>query len=594
MEVLVDTENVKVPNAVIVSGLTDTESDQDVTDFLTRYGRITRTLRIDDPESPYHKNAIVEYESGRAMETLEPILPYEFESPSNVTYFVKALSSEYVPTVADSATQSFIAELQRIAKLSGRSFEDVLQLQLARSPALNQPPSTQPQEASPARTPVPAQATAPVEPQETSPAKTPVPAQTTVPAETPKRATEVKEHGQIKENEAPVTTVSFANPAEVQRVIVEHVVKSNAPASSAHASFRLRQFSGKVPCPSHEVDFDTWRNSVDLMLQDPALSDFQRSRKILDSLVPPAVHVVKPLGPQALPATYLELLDSAFETVQDGDELFAVFLNTFQNTGETPSQFLHRLQAALTKVLKRGGLLASDADRHLLRQFCRGCWDNALIADLQLERKKENPPSFTELLLQLRTEEDKQTAKETRMKKHLGTSKQRANVHLLAASSIENDISANDVTDLRNQIAQLQSQFTSQKGKTVEPQALPRDDEIAMLKKQVTQLRSQLTSRKPKKATNGAKSQVKPKAADCQPTTDTDSQPRPSNRPRPWYCFRCGEDNHIASTCENEPDPSLVAEKKNQLRDKQALWDSQNGPASPHHLNCSQLSSRDK
>lgn len=564
MEELVDKENVKVPNAVIISGLTNTESDQDVTDFLTKYGRITRTLRIDDPESPHHKSAIVEYDSGRAIETLEPMLPYEFRSPSNVIYHIKALSSEYVPTVADSATQSFIAELQRIAKLSGRSFEDVLQLQLARSPALKQTP--------------------PTEPQETSPVKTTVPAQTTMPAVTPERASEVKEHTQIKENETPVTTVSFASPAEVQRVIVEHVVKTTAPASSAHASFRLRQFSGKIPCPSHEVDFDTWRNSVDLMLQDPALSDFQRSRKILDSLVPPAVHVVKPLGPQALPSTYLELLDSAFETVQDGDELFAAFLNTFQNTGETPSQFLHRLQAALTKVLKRGGLLTSDADRHLLRQFCRGCWDNALITDLQLERKKEDPPSFTELLLQLRTEEDKQTAKETRMKKHLGTSKQRVNVHLLAASSLENDISE-DVTDLRNQIAQLQSQLTRQKDKKAESEVSSRDDEVAKLKKQVAQLRSQLTSSKPKKAAivrpNGAKSQMKTKTPDRQPTTD----PKSSNRPRPWYCFRCGEDSHIAATCENEPDPSLVAEKKNQLRDKQALWDSQNGSATPLHLN---------
>ena len=153
----------------------------------------------------------------------------------------------------------------------------------------------------------------------------------------------------------------------------------------------------------------------------------------MESLGPPAAHVVKPVGPQALASAYLELLDSAFGIVQDGDELFAVFLNTFQNTGETPSQFLHRLQTILTKVLKRGGLSANEADRHLLRQFCRGCWDNVLIADLRLERKRDNPPPFTELLLQLRIEEDRQAAKENRMKKQLGASKQRANVHLLAS-----------------------------------------------------------------------------------------------------------------------------------------------------------------
>lgn len=148
---------------------------------------------------------------------------------------------------------------------------------------------------------------------------------------------------------------------------------------------------------------------VELILKDPALSDLQCSRKILDSLVPPATNVVKPLGPQALPTAYLELLDSAFGIVEDGDgdELFAVFLNTFQNSEEKPSQYLHRLQTVLTKTLRGGGVSANEADKHLLQQFCRGCWDNVLIADLQLERKRDMPPPFPELLLQLRVEEDR-------------------------------------------------------------------------------------------------------------------------------------------------------------------------------------------
>ena len=100
MEV-VETENVKVLNSVIVSGLTDTDEDQDVTDFLKQHGRIARILRVDEPESPYHKNAIVEYETGDALKALEP-----------------------------STTESYFTELRRIAKLSGRTFEDVLRLQL--------------------------------------------------------------------------------------------------------------------------------------------------------------------------------------------------------------------------------------------------------------------------------------------------------------------------------------------------------------------------------------------------------------------------------------------------------------------------------
>ncbi|XP_030010405.1 zinc finger CCHC domain-containing protein 18-like [Sphaeramia orbicularis] len=373
-------------------------------------------------------------------------------------------------------------------------------------------------------------------------------------------------------------------------MIVEHVVRSESPVSVMNASFRLRQFSGKTLCPSHEVDFDTWRNSVELILKDPALSDLQHSRRILDSLVPPAANVVKPLGPNALLAAYLKLLDSAFGIVEDGDELFAVFLSTLQDSGEKPSQYLHRLQTVLTQALKRGGVSANEVDRHLLRQFCRGCWDNVLIADLQLERKKDKPPPFSELLLQLRVE-DKQSTKETCKKKHLGAAKQKASAHLLAASSLENDTSIeNDITEMKKQVTELQSQLAQLKTLKAESNESSPKTVVTELKKKVTELQSQLTSRKiqkntPKKKTNASKPGAKHQPMSKEPGSSPAVDKRPSNRPRPWHCFQCGEDGHIVSVCPNESNPSLVAAKKAQLKEKQSLWDSQNGSTSSQHLN---------
>lgn len=52
-----------------------------------------------------------------------------------------------------------------------------------------------------------------------------------------------------------------------------------------------------------------------------------------------------------------------------------------------------------------------------------------------------------------------------------------------------------------------------------------------------------------------------------------------SNRPRPWYCFRCGDDGHLAANCENVPNPSRVEEKRRKLKERQAEWDLQNGAA---------------
>ncbi len=90
-------------------------------------------------------------------------------------------------------------------------------------------------------------------------------------------------------------------------------------------------------------------------------------------MLPPASDIVKHLGPEATPSEYMQLLDSAFGTVEDGDEHLAKFMNTLQNAGEKPSVYLSRLQAALTIAVKRGGVLSSEANRKLLKQFLWAC-----------------------------------------------------------------------------------------------------------------------------------------------------------------------------------------------------------------------------
>lgn len=113
----------------------------------------------------------------------------------------------------------------------------------------------------------------------------------------------------------PAIAAHEVNPPEVQRYVVEHIVKNedNVFHLSAH---RLRSFSGKEPQPQNEADYDTWRSGVDLLLQDPAVSDLQRSRKIFESLLSPAADMIKHLQPDTPPAVYLQTLDSAFGTVQ--------------------------------------------------------------------------------------------------------------------------------------------------------------------------------------------------------------------------------------------------------------------------------------
>ena len=362
---------------------------------------------------------------------------------------------------------------------------------------------------------------------------------------------------QVESKTVPRLSATDMNPPDVQKVVVEHIVRSQEVVSHKLAPLRLRAFSGRSPRPVNEVDYDTWRTNVDLMMNDPAFSDLHRSRRILDSLLPPATEVTKHLGPQASPAAYLELLDSAYGTVEDGDELFARFLTTFQDPDEKPSSYLHRLQVVLSSAVRRGGVSATEVNRLLLNQFCRNCWDNAFLADLQLKQRKDNPPSFAELLLLLRTEEDKHAAKVTRMKQHLGASKQSVTSQLQSVCAYTD---SKETEQLKKQVAALQSELTNLKKTKTEKKDKSANSKVAVDKEQATKAKSQ----KPEK----------------QPTSSGNSR-----KPRPWYCFQCGEDGHIKPSCENDPNPSLVTAKRKLLKDKQLQWESQAPSSDDDQLN---------
>ncbi len=335
-------------------------------------------------------------------------------------------------------THTYLAELKGVAKLSGADFEKVLLEELT---GIRESIKTQTAEPGMSKTDHGLQLTSDMASEEVVTNLT----QTSVKVVTD--STPSHEHDSLSLIVGAEALTSPKKPAlylpseqlispDIQKVVVEHVIR-NSDVSQYHGHTKLRCFSEKTPCPNLESDYNTWRSNVDFFLADPAMSDKLTVRRIVESLLPPAANVVKHLGPNSSPHDYLSLLDSAYGTVDDGDELFAKFLNTNQNSGEKPSSYLQRLQTALSRVVKQGGIAAVDSDRQLLRQFCRGCWNNSLITGLQLEQKKTNPSSFPELLLLLRTDKDRQAAKSNQMRQHLGFSKTKAQ---------SNPLSVNDST----------------------------------------------------------------------------------------------------------------------------------------------------
>ncbi|XP_061921888.1 uncharacterized protein LOC133662166 [Entelurus aequoreus] len=557
----VQNSGVKVPNAVIASGVTGTkEQDDQVIDFLKKYGTIERSLYVDDDSSPFYNNLIVEYSNCEDVEILKAILPYSnrmIHGEHSVVYTVKTLGSVYTTEMGSDVTKTFLNDLKTIAKLSGKEYEEVPQemmSQIGRDIGATSPVTEEDSTVHVETTFVTPQLLSTSEQSEQSPILSSNASQNNI-------GLNVADSAPISsERRAPLLLVSDLNPPEIQKVVVEHIVRREDVSSHLQSPVRLRSFSGKTPKPNNETDYDTWRSHVELLMKDPNMSPFQISRRILESLLSPAAEVVKGLRPDSPPLTYLELLDSAFGTVEEGEELFAQFLNTYQDPAEKSSTYLHRLQAALNLVVKREGVAPEEVDNHLLKQFCRGCFDFSLLSTLQLDQKKSSPPSFSALLLMVRTEEDRQQQKSIRMKKHFGATKQRAQLQSQGACAWaeperKTEVSPNVIEELMRQVASLQSQLTTF-----------------------------MTQEKSKGSNKGAENKSQSKVPD-NANADTQKQTREKQRgrPRPWYCFNCGEDGHISPSCTEAANPALVAKKKKQLKDKRRAWEAQNHPNS--HLN---------
>ncbi|RXN02809.1 zinc finger CCHC domain-containing 12-like protein [Labeo rohita] len=545
---------VKIPNAVVVSGITqEAEQDEQVMDFLKQYGKIDRVLLVDDSQSEFFQNLIVEYSSGSAIEGLEPHLPYTCTArgDSTVLYEVKTLSSAYATKVGSNVTKTYLAELKQLAKLSGKGYSEVLKEMMSQIGEDVEAMQHMTEGSSPRR----------VETTGLSPFAQGEPQlHPSFPDITPSSKVAIDPVTHTNATKVPSLSLSDANPPDVQKVVVEHIVRGQDSVHRMQTQVRLRTFSGKTPTPNHETDYDTWRTHIELLQNDLSMSPLQISRKILENLLPPAADVVKGLRPESPPAAYLQLLDSAFGTVEDREELFAQFLNTLQDSGEKPSTYLHRLQLALSRATKRGGVAHEEVDKHLLKQFCRGCWDNTLLSTLQLEQKKSSPPRFSDLLVMIRSEEDRQQAKSNRMKKHIGITKQKAHVQFHGAYVSEteekNVSSIGDIEDLRKQVASLQSQLTT------------------------------FMSQKKTKGATGKGFAGKHQSKTSKPDdTDTgmlrQTKKKQTYKPKPWYCFNCGEDGHIAPSCTDPANPRLVAEKKRQLEEKRHQWEAQNGSNTP-------------
>lgn len=370
------------------------------------------------------------------------------------------------------------------------------------------------------------------------------------------------------------------------RAVGDLLTKMGKPSGDNSSYRRLRVFSGTLPTPVGEESFEHWLEHARLMVEESECSTKEKRRRIMESLKGPALAVVKAVrtaDPEVSPAQCLEAIESAFGSAETGEDLYFAFRLLQQQPKEKLSDFLRCVQLSLTKVVRRGGLPTGRADHARVEQLLRGAvHSDMMLVQLKLRERKESPPSFLELLSEIRSEEEYESSRAK-----LNTSVQRVLTNPVTESRQD------DVERLRTEIQELKSMFSSMStlpsqvvadGK--EPVAMAKmptpetggGNEVAALRKQVRNLQKKMAGHKLKLSDSpAAVLRVEPSRQ-----AHSDNRKQPSADSDGNFCYRCGENGHYSARCQNAENQAKVIQKLIHSL-KKAKRGEQPSPASGDH-----------
>lgn len=110
-------------------------------------------------------------------------------------------------------------------------------------------------------------------------------------------------------------TQPFSSTESILRAVGDLLDKMAKPPIESGGYRRLRIFSGTVPTPAGEEQFDHWLEQAYLMVEESDGSPKDKRRRIMESLKGPALEVIKAVrlsDPEIIPEKCLEALESAF------------------------------------------------------------------------------------------------------------------------------------------------------------------------------------------------------------------------------------------------------------------------------------------
>uniref|UniRef100_A0A667WJJ2 Uncharacterized protein n=1 Tax=Myripristis murdjan TaxID=586833 RepID=A0A667WJJ2_9TELE len=207
-----------------------------------------------------------------------------------------------------------------------------------------------------------------------------------------------------------------SDPTAIICTVGELLEKTMRPPQENNAFRRLHVFSGVMPTPAGEETLENWLEQAQLMLDECDCTVKEKKKRIVESVKGPAFEIIQAVRcnyADARPEDYLAALENAFGITKSGEDFYFAFRSMQQKSGERLSDYLRRLEKALSKAVQKGGLPPNSRDRARVEQLLRGAASESdiLLLQLRLKERIQNPPSFMELLSEIRVEEDQRVTR---------------------------------------------------------------------------------------------------------------------------------------------------------------------------------------
>nr|XP_048715732.1 uncharacterized protein LOC125640603 [Caretta caretta] len=198
------------------------------------------------------------------------------------------------------------------------------------------------------------------------------------------------------------TREAAPSPDEWVKALGQALEKVVPPHPESSPYRKLRLFSGgPTPVPGEEA-FESWLEHTTEMLQEWAVPDAEKRRRLVECLRGPALDVIRTLklsNPGVKVKDCLEALDHAFGRTEGSEDVYCKFLNARQQKEEKVSAYIQRLEKLLQRAIMRGAVAVEQMDRTRLAQIVRGIqYQNPILLHLRLRERQDNPPGYSRLI----------------------------------------------------------------------------------------------------------------------------------------------------------------------------------------------------